>query len=133
MLKIKIIYIGKTKEQWIQEGIAEFEKRLTGDIALEWQLLKNDQELETVLSKEQKYTCLDPTGTTHTSESFSSFITKTANHTFVIGGPEGIPPHLKKNNISFSKMTFTHQMIRLLLLEQLYRGIQIYKNTPYHK
>ncbi len=133
MLTVKIIYIGKTKESWILEGLKEFEKRLRGDLTLEWVLLKNDKELEASLAQESTYACLDPSGDMYTSPSFSNYLFKKMRHTLVIGGPEGIPHHLKKNCISFSQMTFTHQMIRLLLIEQIYRGVQIYKNTPYHK
>lgn len=133
MLRIKIIYIGKTKESWLQDALAEYEKRVSSDITLEWLLVKNDKELEAVLGKEPTYTTLDPTGASYTSEAFSTFLHSKTPHTFVIGGPEGIPHHLKRNSLSFSTMTFTHQMIRLLLLEQIYRAVQIHKNSPYHK
>ena len=132
-LKIKIFSPGKTKEPWLQDALAEYEKRLTGSIAIEW----DHQNFR----GEGSYICLDPNGIQQTSPDFSDFLYREfekqgSRLTFVIGSPSGLPSnivHRASHSISFSKMTFTHQHIRLLLLEQIYRAFQIHKGTHYHK
>lgn len=133
MLKIKIISPGKFKEPWLKEALAEYEKRLKGTVSIEW-VLK-----ETI--PEAPYLCLDPNGKTLTSPAFSKFLYQEweacgSRLTFVIGGPEGLSPSIlsgARHALSFSSLTFTHQAIRLLLLEQIYRATQIEKGTAYHK
>lgn len=132
-LKIKIFSPGKIKEAWLQSALKEYEKRLTGTLSIEWNFQTYPDSTP--------YICLDPNGKHFSSEEFSHFIFKQLEKegsrlSFVIGGPEGLPKEvLEKGShcISFSKMTFTHQQARLLLLEQLYRSIQIRKGSPYHK
>jgi len=132
-LKIKIVSPGKTKEPWLQTALSEYEKRLTGAVAIEW----NHQSFH----GEGSYICLDPNGRQQTSPDFSDFLYREFERmgsrlTFVIGGPDGIPLNVlnkASHSISFSKMTFTHQHVRLLLLEQIYRAVQIRKGTHYHK
>lgn len=132
-LKIKIFSPGKTKEPWLQEALAEYEKRLTGAVVIKW----DHQNI----NAEEPYICLDPNGIQRTSPDFSDFLYREfekqgSRLTFVIGGPDGLPSNILKrasHSISFSKMTFTHQHVRLLLLEQIYRAVQIHKGTHYHK
>ncbi|MBF5059952.1 23S rRNA (pseudouridine(1915)-N(3))-methyltransferase RlmH [Candidatus Neptunochlamydia vexilliferae] len=133
MLKIKIISPGKTKEAWLDAALAEYEKRLTGTVAIEW-------ELKEALPKEP-YICLDPGGQTFTSPAFSKFLYQAwerggSRLTFIIGGPDGLAPKVlakASHTISLSPLTFTHQFARLILLEQIYRAVQIEKGTGYHK
>ncbi|MBM3195111.1 MAG: 23S rRNA (pseudouridine(1915)-N(3))-methyltransferase RlmH, partial [Chlamydiae bacterium] len=104
-------------------------------------LCKNDSELEKQVGLESGWIALDPEGTTFTSEAFSSFLLKQVETdgkklVLVIGGSDGLTPFLKskaKSLLSLSKLTFTHQITRLVLIEQLYRAIEIGKNSPYHK
>lgn len=141
MLKIKVYSIGKTKESWLQDALDEYEKRLKASLSFEWILAKNDEHLKQFLEKEENFICLDPQGRQFTSEEFSSFLTQAFcnNHSrlvFVIGGAEGIPQAMKlksKALISLSKMTFTHQITRLILAEQVYRALEIAKGSAYHK
>ena len=136
MIKIKIYTVGKTKESWLEVALAEYHKRLTGEMTIEWVISK---ELQPV--KENFYICLDRQGQQYSSPDFANFLEKEsvrsgAKLTFVIGGPEGIPDEIKakaSHLISFSKFTFTHQIARLILLEQLYRSVQIQRGTQYHK
>lgn len=133
MLKIKIFSPGKTKESWLLEALAEYEKRLTGSIVIEWD--HSDKEPDT------PYICLDPEGKLLSSEDFSKFLFKAweqggSRLSIVIGGPEGLSSEILKKAssiISLSKLTFTHQITRLVLLEQVYRALQIQKGSPYHK
>lgn len=141
MLKIKVISIGKTKEEWLLAALAEYERRLKATVSLEWILAKNTEQWNQLLEKEENYICLTPEGKQYTSEEFSSFLFKAfqtfhSRLTFVIGGAEGIPSPFKKHAqalLSLSKMTFTHQITRLIFIEQIYRSFEIEKKTAYHK
>jgi 23S rRNA (pseudouridine1915-N3)-methyltransferase len=141
MYKIKVYTIGKIKEDWLQEALGEYEGRLKSSLSLEWILAKNDEQLKQFLEKETNFICLDPQGKPFSSEEFSLFLIKSLQdcHSrlcFVIGGSEGIPAALKtkaRSLISLSKMTFTHQITRLILVEQIYRALEIDKGTAYHK
>jgi len=105
-------------------------------MAFEWKIVK---DLNVI--KESSYICLDPRGVQYTSPELATFLEKEivkegAKLTFIIGGPEGIPEQIRsgaRHLISFSKQTFTHQIVRLILIEQLYRCLQIQKGTQYHK
>lgn len=141
MYKVKIYMIGKTKEDWLQEALCEYEGRLKSTLALEWILAKNNEQLKQFLEKETNFICLDPQGKQFSSEEFSLFLTKALvdSHSrlcFVIGGAEGIPADIKakaRHQISLSRMTFTHQIARVILVEQIYRALEIDKGTGYHK
>ncbi len=139
MLKVKLIAVGKCKEEWLRQAIAEYEKRLSSSIAIEWIHPKNDNDLIERLACEKQYIALDPAGELMDSVEFSKkFIRLIENNRsqaiFAIGGPDGFPPHLKPPlRWSLSRLTFTHQLTRLILIEQLYRALEIVKNSPYHK
>lgn len=140
MIRIKLLSVGKTKEIWLDQAIKEYEKRLTGLLHFDFIWVKDDRQLVELAEKERDYICLDPTGQLLTSEEFATFVVQAweergARLTFIIGGPEGIPKKLKsdRHSISLSPMTFTHQMTRLILVEQIYRAIEINKKSNYHK
>jgi 23S rRNA (pseudouridine1915-N3)-methyltransferase len=130
MMRIKIISPGKTKEPWLLEALAEYEKRLSVKAKIEWVFPK---ELSTI---ETPYALLDVKGSLISSEDFSKYLMSKPSHTFVIGGAEGPPLEIKEKasfKFSLSNMTFTHQMVRLILLEQIYRGFEIHRGSKYHK
>lgn len=154
MKKIRIIAIGKIKEPYIRDAIAEYEKRLqrfcdlqkielkeakiderNSDVAKE----KEGKDILDHLSDYEIAIVLDSQGKELSSEEFAETIKKYSseyNIAFVIGGPGGLSNGvLRRANlvVSFSKMTFTHQMIQLFLSEQVYRAFTIIKNMPYHK
>lgn len=141
MYKIKIYSVGKTKEAWLQDVLAEYETRLKTTLSIEWILFKTAQQLELGLEKQDHFLCLDPEGKQYTSPEFSSSLIRwlTQFHSrlcFVIGGAEGLPSSIKKRAgqlISLSKMTLTHQMTRAFLVEQIYRALEIEKGSSYHK
>jgi 23S rRNA (pseudouridine1915-N3)-methyltransferase len=141
MLKIKIFSIGKTKEPWLQEASEEYQKRIKNHIQVDWILCKNDEQLTQTLEKEGSWISLDPKGKLYSSEEFSSFLfheleKEGSRLNFVIGGAEGLPKQIRdqsKHLISLSPMTFTHQMTRLIILEQIYRALEIRKGSGYHK
>ena len=129
-MRIKIISPGKHREPWLIAALAEYEKRLSHTIRLEWVFPKELKPLT------EPYCLLDVKGKSLTSESFSSYLQSAPHHTFVIGGAEGPPKEILESattRISLSPLTLTHQMVRLLLIEQIYRGLEIAKGSAYHK
>lgn len=140
MIKLKIISVGKTKEEWLNEAIAEYQKRLSRDVEIEFLWCKSDEHLLETTRREAAFICLDAQGLSFTSEQFADFLhTKIleggSRLAFIIGGPEGLPPALKNPQqcLSLSPLTLTHQMARLILVEQIYRAFEISKGTKYHK
>ena len=138
MIRVKIVSVGKTKESWLVEAISDYQNRLRSAVAFEFVWVKDNEELLSKLEKEPAYLLLDSKGSMMTSEAFASFFYKEAESRgarlcFVIGGAEGLPASLKAPALSFSLLTFTHQMIRLLLVEQIYRATEIFKGSAYHK
>lgn len=138
MFKVKIITQGKTKESWLQEALSEYEKRMLGKLQIQWVLVNTEKELEERALKEEKPVFLDLQGKMISSEElsvkmFQSWGTKIS---FIIGGANGFSAKLLNHaqfSICLSKMTFTHQMVRLILVEQLYRALEIQEGSNYHK
>lgn len=140
MLKLKIISIGKTKEKWLNEAIEEYLKRLSPLLHIEFIWAKNNDHLRDLLDKETSVLCLDAGGKPFNSESFAEFlqvqfVKNKSRLVMAIGGSEGLPEDLKMRYccISLSPLTMTHQIVRLVLIEQIYRAFEIAKGTQYHK
>lgn len=134
MHHIKILTIGKTKEPWLIDALGEYKKRLTPHAKISLELVRSDDALVQKATSEPNLICLDPAGKTHTSESFATLIAAHSRHTFVIGGPDGLPPPLRTYPLlSLSALTFTHQITRLILYEQIYRAFEINRGSSYHK
>ncbi len=141
MYKIKIFTIGKTKEPWLSLALDEYTKRLKPFLSIEWHLAKQNDQLAALLEKEFHYICLDPQGKTFSSETFASFLQQKlleegSRLSFVIGGAEGLPQRIRKGAaalLSLSPLTFTHQLTRLIFLEQLYRAMEIARGSSYHR
>ena len=146
-MKINILTIGKLKEKYLIDAVNEYRKRLKNFCTLEIiELLEQrtiDLEGEMLLkriSPESFKIILDIHGKEISSEEFAKKISDLAlngqsNLTFVIGGAFGISEELRQAadfKLSLSKMTFTHQMTRLILIEQIYRSFKIIHNEPYH-
>jgi len=159
MLNINIVCVGKIKENYLRDAIAEYSKRLSKYCRLKMIELP-DEKLpsklynSTILEIKEKETkkimeaiktdsyviCLDLKGTEMSSETFSKkleqiSVTGKSTITFVIGGTLGMTEELLKQaneTICFSKMTFPHQLIRVFLLEQIFRAFKISKNETYH-
>ena len=155
-MNIKLIAIGKTDSAALQQLIITYEKRLVRYINFELQLLpdiKNSKSLteelqkikegELILSNVESshyLILLDERGKEYTSVAFADELQKKMNTsikqlTFVIGGPYGFSQEVysrANGKLSLSKLTFSHQMIRLFFIEQLYRAFTILRNEPYH-
>lgn len=138
---ILILGIGKTKNSFLEREIEEYQKRLKGETLLSTEWVEKESQLMRRLMRSPRdlVIALDPRGETFSSEEFAEELNGWLKATsgkllFVIGGPEGLPKECRHlPAVSFSKMTFTHQMIRLLLAEQIYRALSIVKNLPYHR
>ena|SRR5690625_1035155 len=160
MMHIHLISVGKIKEKYMKQGIAEFEKRLQTYCKLTMVELADEQapeqlsekDLQKVKDKEgarilgkvkegDYVIALDVQGIQWSSEQLAREIQKLSFQgknklVFVIGGSNGLSSEILKRanlKLSFSNMTFPHQLMKLILLEQVYRAFKIQKREPYHK
>lgn len=159
-MNISIISVGKLKEKYLKDGIDEYKKRLSRYCSIDIIEVPDEKAPENLSQKEEeqikskeglailKYIkdntyvlALAINGNMLSSEGLSSFIEDlgikgTSNIAFIIGGSLGLSKEvLERANykLSFSKMTFPHQLMRLILVEQIYRGYRIMQGEPYHK
>lgn len=143
---IKIITVGKIKENYLKEAINDYQKRISKYHKLEIIEIEDDNiinEKDRILkyiNKKDYLIALDIQGIELTSIELSKKIDNifinNSNITFIIGGSNGIHDSIKNivnYKLSFSKMTFPHQLFRLILLEQIYRSFKILNNETYHK
>lgn len=148
---IKIICLGNIKEKYLQEAIKEYTKRLNKYTKLEIIELKDEKDSTSGLKKEKEnimkhinskdnIVLLDINGKQLTSEKFAEFInnelTNYSSITFIIGSSNGVDDEIRNltdKKISFSLLTFPHQLFRVILLEQIYRSFKILNNESYHK
>ena len=145
MKKIKIVCVGKNSKAFCRDGCDEYIKRLksTYDITVteipEQPTVK--KECDEILKKAGDcYVLMDVNGEQITSENLAAFLRaeheKRDEITFVIGGAEGVDDRVRASavkRVSFGRVTYPHQIARLLLCEQLYRAMTIIKGVPYHK
>lgn len=155
-MRITLLLIGKTEEAYLREGISKYLNRLRHYARIDFveiPELKNTKalgpeqqkakEAETILKKllpADQVILLDEKGTTLTSQQFAEYLDKKAlssvsNLVFVVGGPYGFDESVYRranDKIALSRMTFSHQMVRLFFTEQLYRAFTIIKGEPYH-
>lgn len=137
--KIKIIAVGKIKKPWLREGIELYVKRLPEVEIVEIKDSGKEKEADKLLSMisaQDRLVVMAEYGKERDSKAFADWLGQEAFGTLVmfIGGPEGVCDRLKKYPmISLSKMTFPHEVARLILVEQLYRAKTILQNGSYHK
>ncbi|MDV0442918.1 23S rRNA (pseudouridine(1915)-N(3))-methyltransferase RlmH [Methanorbis rubei] len=158
-MQIQILCVGRIKDGYLNEGIAEFSKRLKPYASVfvtelsevkvpdgasrSSEMLVKEREGEKILECVRDgfmTVVLDPNAPLISSEELSSLFGTAElsgrNICFIIGGPLGLSPAVlaaADRKVSFSRLTFTHTMIRLILFEQIYRGFRILRNEPYHK
>jgi 23S rRNA (pseudouridine1915-N3)-methyltransferase len=159
-VNILIVAVGKLKEKYLKQGIEEFAKRMSGYARLEIVEVPDEKapevlsvaEMEQVKQKEGERILAKISPDTHvialaingkmkSSEEFARDLDKLATYgkskiAFVIGGSLGLSDTVLKRadeQLSFSKMTFPHQLMRLILVEQIYRAYRIIRGEPYHK
>jgi len=155
-MNIRLLTIGKTDNKALQSLIEDYTKRLSFYIKFDLEIIpdiknvknlseaqQKEKEGELILSKitpTDHLILLDENGKTFSSVGFSDFLQKKMNAgtktvVFVIGGPYGfseIVYQKAQDKVSLSEMTFSHQMVRLFVIEQIYRGFTILRNEPYH-
>ncbi len=155
-MNIKLLAIGKTDNKALQLLIDDFSKRLSFYIKFDLEIIPDIKNVKNLSENQQKekegelilgkltptdqLILLDENGTAFSSIGFSDYLQKKMNSgiktlVFVIGGPYGFSEEVYKKGqgkISLSQMTFSHQMVRLFVIEQIYRGFTILKNEPYH-
>jgi 23S rRNA (pseudouridine1915-N3)-methyltransferase len=155
-MKITLLVIGKTDSAYLTEGINEYAKRLNHYINFNIEVipdlkkrknmsieLQKKQEGELILTKKQpgkEIHLFDENGKTYHSRAFAGFLEKKMASglkelVLVIGGPYGFSSDVydsATSKISLSKLTFSHQMVRLMCVEQIYRAFTILKGEPYH-
>lgn len=159
-MQIRVVAVGRIKEKFLQEGIAEYEKRLRPYVKLQIvevadekrptpassatesaALEKEGQRILAAIPEGSYVVSLDVKGRSLTSEDLAGIfgdweMAGRSSIVFVIGGDLGLAPSVISQSdlrLSLSKMTFTHPMARLLLLEQIYRACRIRSGEPYHK
>ncbi len=143
---IKIICVGKIKENYLRDMINDYAKRISKYHKIEIieltdsNINKEKEELLKVINTKDYNIVMDIDGNNLSSREFAEKIDKTflinSNITFIIGGSDGISPEIKElanYRLSFSKLTFPHQLFRGILLEQIYRAFKILNNESYHK
>ncbi|MAP81414.1 MAG: 23S rRNA (pseudouridine(1915)-N(3))-methyltransferase RlmH [Aequorivita sp.] len=155
-MKITLFAIGKTDDTQLQQLIENYTKRLGFYVPFEMVIIPDIKNAKNISEAQQKdaegkeilkrtansdvLILLDEKGKSYTSEGFSSFLQKKMNSgiknlIFVIGGPYGFSNSVydrANGKVALSSMTFSHQMVRLFFIEQLYRGFTILRNEPYH-
>ena len=149
---IRLLTVGKIKEQYLIDAINEYKKRISKytkieiievpdeNFDIEKTLNKEKQSLEKYILEKDYVITLEIEGKEISSIDFSNKLNEirsiNSNITFIIGGSYGLSDEIKNRSnykLSFSKMTFPHQLFRVLLLEQIYRAFKIINNESYHK
>lgn len=157
-MNIKVISVGKTKEKYLIDAVNEYSKRLTAYCDLKfielqaeeindenlydkYRKLEAEKILKHIKSTDSYIITLEILGKNISSEDFAQKINEITisgvnEIIFIIGGANGLDDSIKQLadfKLSFSKMTFTHQFSKIILLEQIYRAFKILKNEPYHR
>ena len=156
VMKILLIVIGKTDSQWLIDGIDQYAERLSHFCQFELQVIpdirhtrnmdpvtqkvREGEQILKIIQPSDEVFLLDDKGSEMTSPQMASWLEKHLSQSakrlvFIIGGPYGFSPDVYARipgRLSLSRMTFSHQMVRLIFVEQLYRAFAILKNLPYH-
>lgn len=158
-MRFYVICIGKLKDAYLRDGVAEFVKRMRpyggitiielneskigdkpSDVDRKQVVIEEGERLLKNVPKNAYTVLLDVYGKTMSSEDLAKTVAKlevdgVSDMAFIVGGAFGVSDELRRSvnyKLSFSPMTFTHQMVRLLLVEQIYRASKINRNEPYH-
>jgi 23S rRNA (pseudouridine1915-N3)-methyltransferase len=151
-MKLKVLWVGKTRDPWVKDAVDEYAGRIRRYSPLELaeareekgaeaaeQQRRECERLEKLISPAATVVILDETGEQLTSTGLAAFVGKQRDSgigelVFIIGGAYGFSAEFRKRGklLALSKMTFTHQMVRAFLLEQIYRAFTILNGEPYH-
>lgn len=148
-MRVRILWVGRTKEPWAREAIEKYSKLISPFADLEMVEIKEEKgkgargpvdrvvaaEGKRILEKASSYMLLDELGHLPSSKEFSGMLKDRARLEFVLGGPWGVSDEVRagaERTVSLSRMTFTHDMARIVLMEQIYRGFTIMTGKGYH-
>ncbi|MDR0680829.1 MAG: 23S rRNA (pseudouridine(1915)-N(3))-methyltransferase RlmH [Dysgonamonadaceae bacterium] len=155
-MKIQLLVVGKTSQDFVETGLNEFNNRLKHYIPFEMEVVPDIKNVKNFSFEQQKekegesllkslqtgdyVVLLDENGKEFTSLQFAKYLERKAHSVakrlvFIIGGPYGFSKKVQNaahEKITLSKMTFSHQMVRLIFMEQIYRAMTILNNQPYH-
>jgi 23S rRNA (pseudouridine1915-N3)-methyltransferase len=152
-VKIRVVWVGKTQEDWVRRGIEEYagrigrymqlevaEAREEKGVAAEVMREREGERLEKLIPRNARVILMDERGEEMTSSELARLLARyresgVSELAFAIGGAYGFSERFRsrgEKTIALSRMTFTHQMVRVFLLEQIYRGFTILNNEPYH-
>lgn len=155
-MKIQLVAVGKAHDSYVKEGIDLFTKRISNYFTVQWQIIpmarnaglmngrdlknKEGEAILNYLKKDDFLILMDERGKKLTSEGVADFIQKRANESvkqllFLIGGAYGVSDEVAKRanyTLSLSSLVFPHQLVRLILAEQIYRACSIMRNEKYH-
>ena len=152
-MKLRVLWVGKTQEEWVRRGIDEYAGRIRRYLPLEFGEVREEKGAEAehgreaegarllkAVPKTARLIILDERGEEMTSLQLAAFIGRerdqgTGELVFAVGGAYGFSEAFRgraAKTLALSRLTFTHQMMRVFLLEQIYRGFTILNNEPYH-
>ncbi|UCG78839.1 MAG: 23S rRNA (pseudouridine(1915)-N(3))-methyltransferase RlmH [Nitrospirota bacterium] len=144
-MKLRIIWVGRSKENFVKEGISKYDRLISPFCRIEYEEIKDSKErgtakalgieAEKILKASNRFTLLSDKGRQYSSVEFAEYLTRMNGGCFVIGGPYGVSERIMEkaeDMISLSKMTFTHEMARIIFLEQVYRALTIINKRGYH-
>lgn len=139
-MKVKVLFTGKTTDPWIRQGVEVYVGRIRHYVPFELIELRDDSQILKSVRNSDHLMLLDEHGETFSSLDWARNLEQKTAHlpkdlVFVIGGPYGFPAEVRARcdeSLSLSRMTFSHQLVRLVFLEQLYRAFTIIKGEPYH-
>ncbi|MDX2471407.1 MAG: 23S rRNA (pseudouridine(1915)-N(3))-methyltransferase RlmH [SAR324 cluster bacterium] len=152
-MEVRFLFTGKTKDPWVIEGVKHYQKRIKPYAVVSEEVIKEAQRLGpvaikideakrqlTAIKKSDFIILLDDKGKTQTSEGFAGLLLKWQEQgfrqfSFLIGGAYGVTEEVKNAcnySLSLSALTFPHQLVRLMLVEQTYRAFSILNNEKYH-
>ncbi len=139
-MKVKVLFTGKTTDPWIRQGVEVYAGRIRHYVPFELIELRDDNQILKSVRNSDHLVLLDEHGDTFSSLDWARNLEQKIAHlpkdmVFVIGGPYGFPAEVRARcdeSLSLSRMTFSHQLVRLVFLEQLYRAFTIIKGEPYH-
>jgi 23S rRNA (pseudouridine1915-N3)-methyltransferase len=144
-MRIKLIWVGRTKEQFVRDGIKKYLKLLThfGDISITEIKAEKGRHTDIMIEKESRrilnlklpYVLLDEKGKNLSTVAFTNYMRDRGSVNFVLGGAFGVSDEIKEKAqdcFALSKMTLTHEMSRLFLMEQIYRAFTIIQKRGYH-
>ena len=152
-MRLKVLWVGKTQQDWVREGIEEYSSRIRRYMPLDVLEAREEKgaaeetmrerecdRLTKLVPKNARLVLLDEKGTVMSSPEFADFLGRSRDAAvpelvFAVGGAYGFSQEFRSRAdtmIALSRMTFTHQMVRVFLLEQLYRGFTILNREPYH-